>query len=283
MVKTVACVPMLMVLLVLDQQPGRATTQSRWLPFELVSNYLVAVRGGVGSLEDLTLVVDTGTARTVVDTRLAARLATARRPDVMEVFGAFTASERTVVPAVSFAGVRAEHVEVLVADLQPLEVRFGSRIDALLGVGVLSGRCLTIDYGRRRLAVDCTGPLAARASFTPPMPVIEVSIDGHAFRLVADSGSEIIAIYQSAIPPRFALTPEGSVAGAHATGGIALTRFTSRHVLAGGYSLGSPPVFVIPGEQRIAGYDGVIGTRWLTDGQVRLDFGRGTVSWSPPG
>jgi hypothetical protein len=110
---------------------------------------------------------------------------------------------------------------------------------------------------------------------------VEVLIEGHPFRLIADSGSEVIAIYRAALPAGFPLTPESTASAAHLAGVLELTRYSSRRVLVGGRFIGSPPIFVIPGERRIEGYDGVVGTRWLTDGQVRLDFKTGTLSWSP--
>ena len=76
---------------------------------------------------------------------------------------------------------------------------------------------------------------------------------------------------------------DATASATHLTGGMQLGRFASRAVLVAGHSIGAAPIFVVPIEQRVEGYDGVLGTRWLTDRQVRIDLSRGTLNWTPRG
>lgn len=262
--------------------PLSGVAQSRAIPFDYVSNHLIVVRGSIGPVTAATLVVDTGTWRTVVDARTAAQLGSGRRPDVLEVFGRLSATERMVAPPlISFGSVRLESVEVLVTDLRPQEQRFGRRIDALLGMDVFLERCLTIGYAARQLAMECAGPLPRRARFTPPLPIVDVLIDGHPYRLIADTGSEIIAVFRTAMPANAPVKGDVRVSASHLHDTIELKRFAPRAVRVGNHPIGAPPVFIIENEQRIEGYDGVLGTRWLSDRQVRFDMRRGALSWAP--
>ena len=249
------------------------------IPFSLLAEHLVVVKGEIDGAPDLNLVVDTGTARTVIDTRLAKRLALSMKKDAAEVFGATVNSHRVTIESVAFGTVRAVGLEVLVADLRAQEHRFGVRIDALVGVDVLRSACLTIDYASRRLEAGCKGALPLTTSFTSSLPIVEVVIDGRPYRLIADTGSDAIAIFRTSIPADARVVSEGSVTAGHLTGKMELTRFTPKQVLVGGHSIGMPPVFIIDTDGHSLGYDGVLGTRWLTASQLRFDLAKGVMSW----
>ena len=270
-------------LLVAGHPAPEARTQAPPIPFELIANHLVVVSGDLGSMAGLTMVVDTGTTRTLVDERIARRLPAEPQPDVLHTFGRSSGTARVSAPPIAVGSMRSAPLDVLVADLGFLDERVGRRVDALLGVDVFRDRCLTIDYAARRLDLDCQGPLARRADFTPPLPIVHVTIDGHPYRLIADSGSEVVAVFQTSLPPGVTPLPDDAASATHLTGGMQLGRFASRAVLVGGHSIGAPPIFVVPVEQRVEGYDGVLGTRWLTDRQVRIDLSRGILSWTPLG
>jgi hypothetical protein len=268
-------------LLVAGHPALEARTPAPPIPFELVANHLVVVSGDLGSMAGLTMVVDTGTTRTVVDERIARRLPAEPQPDVLRTFGRSSATARVSAPAIALGSMRSAPLDVLVADLGFLDARVGRRVDALVGADVFRDRCLTIDYAARRLDLECQGPLDRRTDFTPPLPIVHVTIDGHPYRLIADSGSEVVAVFRTSLPPSVTPPPDAAASATHLTGGMQLGRFASRAVLVGGHSIGAPPIFVVPVDQRVEGYDGVLGTRWLTDRQVRIDFPRGTLSWTP--
>lgn len=269
-------------LLVAGHPAPAARTQATLVPFELVANHLVVVSGNLGPRTGLTMVVDTGTTRTVVDERIARRLPAEPQPDVLHTFGRSSATARVSAPPIALGSMRSAPLDVLVADLGFLRARVGRRVDALLGVDTFRDRCLTIDYAARRLGVECHGPLDRQTDFTLPLPIVHVTIDGHAYRLIADSASEVVAVFRTSLPPGVTPLPDATASATHLTGGMQLGR-ASRAVLVGGHSIGAPPIFVVPVEQRVEGYDGVLGTRWLTDRQVRIDLSRGTLSWTPRG
>lgn len=249
------------------------------IPFSLLADYLIVAKGEIGGISELNLVVDTGTARTVIDGRLATRLGVAMKKDQAEVFGATVDSQRATIESLAIGSIRAVGLEVLVADLRLHEHRFGARIDALLGVDVLRSTCLTIDYAARRLETHCKGPLPMTTAFTPFLPVVDVTVDGRPYRLIADTGSDAIAIFRTSIPADARLVPTDRVTASHLTGTMELTRFTPTRFLVGSHSIGTPPVFIIDTDGRWLGYDGVLGTRWLTASRLRFDLTKGVMSW----
>jgi hypothetical protein len=53
-----------------EQEAGAQTG----VPFDLVSDFLVVVKGGIGNLDDLKFIVDTGATWSVIDRKVAERL-----------------------------------------------------------------------------------------------------------------------------------------------------------------------------------------------------------------
>jgi hypothetical protein len=51
-----------------------------------------------------------------------------------------------VIPSLAVGAFSAADVPALVADLSRLEPRFGIKIDAVIGAGLLRGVCFSIDY-----------------------------------------------------------------------------------------------------------------------------------------
>jgi len=251
------------------------------VPFRLVEQFLVVVNGSIGDLRDLNLVIDTGTYTTVVDDRIARRLRAPRRRETMQVFGENVITTGVTLPWLRVGPLIETELPVLVADLEAQTEWFGLTVDALVGMDLLRGRCLTIDYAAGWIGLECADTWPARASLDPdaPYPVVEASINGTPYRLLLDSGSEAILIFESTIPAGATITPAGEVNATHVNGTTRLTWFRPYRVGLGEQTLGTPPVFIMKGTGDAPEYDGVLGTRWLSDNKVCLDFARLVVSW----
>jgi len=250
-------------------------------PFRLVGGYLVVVQGSIGGLPALNFVIDTGTSRTVIHQDIAGTLGLAPTGEEMLVFGERAAAETVVVPSLAVGPLRMAGLPVLVADLQPLEGRFGVRLDAVVGMDVLRGGCFTIDYAAWTMVFGCGRDLRVRAPLDArsPYPIVDASIDGARYRLMVDSGAEAIVLFEHAIQPGHRVTVDAEVEAMHVAGTLRLKRFTPRTFVVGRHTLDAPPVFILEGGRDTPGFDGVIGTRWLRSAQVRLDFARRVLSW----
>jgi hypothetical protein len=253
--------------------------QPNVVPFELVAEHLIVVRGTIGAARDLAFVVDTGTTRTVVDAGLAARLASSHGTDTLRSFGREIATDTAVLPSLTLGPIVRSNLPVLVADLQSQRQQLGLAPDALVGLDVLASGCLTIDYRERRLTFGCGGHWAGRMPFVPGVPAVEAVVDGTAYRLMIDSGSQLSVLFESAIPPGAAIRPEGEVSASHLAGTVRMKWFTPRSVRLGKDSLGRPPIFIMPGADARYGYDGLLDPRWIPGDEVHLDFERRLLAW----
>ena len=57
------------------------------VPFDLVQQHLIAVKGSIGPLHDLKLPVDTGTIPSILDRRIAGKLRLHAEPSMFVAFG----------------------------------------------------------------------------------------------------------------------------------------------------------------------------------------------------
>ena len=248
------------------------------VPFALVADFLIVVEGTISGRQGLKFAIDTGTARSVIDERVAAALAVPRNRSSMEVFGRPVVTEGLVASDMAFGTVRATDVQVLIADLASQQQRFGIRIDALVGVDVLRNHCFTIDFAAQRLTVECVPERSPDVAFNPPLPVVETWIDGNRYRMIVDSASEAIVVFQSSLPPDTKLNTDGEVSATHVSGTTRLKRFTPERFSVGRHPIGTPPVFVMS-RTAPTGYDGVLGMRWLPGTRIYVDLVRGGLSW----
>jgi hypothetical protein len=259
--------------------PGPRASAPATIPFELVAGYLIVVKGEIDGLS-ARLVIDTGTERTIIDSRIADALRLPRVRATMMVFGERFTTEMVAVRSLRLAGTAVGELQVLTEDLSSLQRLKGIWPDAVVGTDALGRRCLTIDYASRTMTFACGGVWRSRATFDPrsTVAVVETAIDDAVYRLIVDTGSEAIVVYEGAIPAGQVIKVDGTWEGTTIRGTRPLKRFRSTRFAAGGHPVGRPPVFIMPGGAGTCEVDGVLGTRWLGP-RVHLDLGRGILGW----
>ena len=251
------------------------------VPFRLIGGYLIVVEGAMGRLGGRTFVIDTGTARTVIDDSIAGALGLERTSAALHAFGERTLTSAAVLPSIAFGPVEARELPVLIADLKPQAQRFGLSPDALVGMDLLRDRCITIDYATAALKFACGGrwPRSVSIGEGSGFAIVNVRIDQHPYRLLVDSGSEGVILFSEAIPAGATIEPDGEFEARHMSGTVRVKRFAPRVLSAGEYPLIPPPVFIMTYGGERAGFDGLLGPHWLRAREVRLDFVRRTMAW----
>jgi hypothetical protein len=171
--------------------------------FTLHRGHLVIVTGSVGSLTDLTLVLDTGSGRTVLASSLAATLRLKGRPTRLAAFGRTVEAEETVAPAIKVAGFVATAHPVVVADLGATAVSLRlARMDGIIGIDLVRTRSFGIDYGRRLLLFGSRPSASNRVPFAehPFLVVLTAAVDGRAVRLSVDTGASHLVLFSDQWP-----------------------------------------------------------------------------------
>jgi predicted aspartyl protease len=249
------------------------------LEFELFEHHLIVVRGAIGPLERLKLLIDTGSNPTVVDRRVAKKLSGSVQGSESVAFGQKSQTLTTVLPDIRLGPVRAQALTVGVGDLS-----FLHGVDAIVGLDVLSRSSFSIDYQGRRLLF---GPVAARQpsvqlEVTPPFLTIQIALAGQQFRLIVDTGSRRLVLFERRVHDRLPSLPtHGALLLYHMSGTSRLNRVLLWHLDVGGWTMDRVEGFI--SDARLDGYpagiDGVLGLRVLASKRADFDFERSRLAF----
>ncbi len=257
-------------------QPGKI---EQALPLKLYGQHLIVVQGSIGSLGKRNLVIDTGAYPSIVDRSLAKKMKLSGPTENVDAVNQTLSRVAVVVPSINVGPIHSTHVRALVDDLSPISEELGVRIDALIGIDVLSHSSFRIDYVSKRIFFGLVTPLPSSAPFekVDSMICLGVRTGRQTLRLLVDTGAEktlLFGPHLSGIPTLSQQAREfRNLAG----------RFTLRQIGLPGLQLGdtdlaAQPIFVsdaanLPPYQ----FDGFLST--LQFQQIAFDFERQEFSW----
>lgn len=266
--------------IVLLGSPAVTAANSASMKFDLLERHLIVVRGAIGHLEGLKLLIDTGAIPSMIDRRVAKKLALEVQESEFIAFGQKVHVATTVLPDIRLGSLHAEALSAGVGDLSYLH-----GVDAIVGLDVLGRYSFSIDYEQRVLAL---GPVAERDTGVrlepvPPFLTVQVSIGGRPFQFLVDTGSSRLVIFGRRINGRLPLLPvHGELATYHLGGSARLQRVTLPLVTAGGATLVHLEGFLsdAPMDGYPSGIDGVLGVRVLASKRASFDFERNRFAFA---
>jgi Aspartyl protease len=249
------------------------------LRFELLEHHLIVVRGSIGPLDGLKLLIDTGSIPTMVDRRVAKKLAVAVQGSKIIAFGQKSDSLTTVLPSIRLGPLHAEAIMAGVGDLSYLH-----GLDAVIGLDVLARSSFSIDYEKRLIMF---GPMVAGErnvplEVTPPFLTVQLAISGRPFRLLVDTGSRRLVLFERRVHDRLPpLSIHGELLMYHFSGTSRLKRVflpplevdTATFDRVEGF-LSDTSVDGYP-----SGIDGVLGLRAIVSKRADFDFERGRLAF----
>jgi hypothetical protein len=212
------------------------------MPFELLEQHLIVVKGSVAGVRHLNLLIDTGTIPSVLDARIARRLRLQPEPSQVVAFGQTVRSRSASLTGLRIGAFEPGPIPVAIGDLSYLHQ---GRIDAIVGLDVLARTSFLIDYKAHVLTF---GPSAAESATVPlevvwPFLSVRLAIAGHPVRLLVDTGSRDLVLFKSRMPAHLLPIPwKGEKLIQHASGVAHLLRYQIPHVTLGQQQLDSLPV-----------------------------------------
>jgi hypothetical protein len=252
------------------------------LSFRLSAGYLIMIEGQIGTQRNLRFILDTGATMSIVDKKIADKLKLSRHSIESFNFDRKLRWEQAEFPEVQFGPVKATKIAMLVGHLAEYS-EFARNADAIIGTDLLKLSNVSIDYEARRIVFHLRGleSSAARGEPLSDCLTLDVLVQGHPVRLIADTGLPGILLYEERLLK--------SVPGLQLTGtAINVTmggRLHAKQVTLHGVAIGptdkdvsvllmkSPPPDMLPG------IVGIVGIAALNARRVNIDFARGTLSW----
>jgi predicted aspartyl protease len=257
-----------------------AGLEAQPLKFELIDQYKIVVRGSIGQLEGLRLMIDTGAIPSMVDRRVAKKLALHVEEAEYVAFGKKARVQTTVLPNIRLGPLHADAVAAGVGDLS-----FLNGVDAIVGLDLLARSSFSIDYGERRLEF---GPVLAREpgvrlEATPPFLTVQLAVAGQSFRFLVDTGSSRLILFENRVLNRLPfLSVHGELVLNHLSGSSRLQRVFLPPIDADGSTIQHVEGFM--SDQSVDGYpagiDGVLGLRVLASKRADFDFERNRLAFN---
>ena len=252
------------------------------VPFELYQHHLIVTKGTIGSLNGLSLLIDTGTIPSIVDGRIARKLHVQAEPSTLVAFGQSVAIQSTILNGFRIGARQRGSVPAGVGDLSYLE---GVRIDAIVGLDVLARTSFSIDYRKRVLTFSADGRSVSVAplELVWPFLTVQMTIAGQQVRLLVDTGSSDLVLFKSRMPTGLPRIPwRGDKTVQYASGPARLLRLDLRQAASDrasgtgcqpgrsiGCRTGYPPSI-----------DGVLRVLALDCQLVQFDFERNELGWT---
>jgi predicted aspartyl protease len=251
--------------------------------FQKYRDYLIVVQGSLGDTQRLNFIIDTGTDRTVMDSRVAQKLHMVGVVGRLAVHDQVVEVQQAILPSVQIGALRAEFLPVLIRDLAFFQKGLGIRIDAVIGLDVLSLSNFSIDYTTKRIvfgAVPISGSSAPFQS-TPPWLTVPMEVNGVSLHLLLDTAASGILLFQSRIRDRLPqLISLGERKSSNMGGDFRLQRVLLATTNFGETDFGQQNAFVVEDqEDRSREFDGLLGPSALGLKQIAFDFQRHTFSW----
>ncbi len=252
------------------------------LPFDLYDDHLIVVRGSIGQLDELRFLIDTGSARTIIDRKVADKLHVQLLPGALK-FQAFDEpgeAYRAAIPSLTYGPVSVPAFSGLVARLSSM---FGAgRIHAIVGLDLLRLSSFAIDYRSRRVEI---GPVADSAVSVPfqsrfPFLSVDVNVEGRSMRLMVDTAASRLTLFQNRLPsrlPRFQMRGQRAIPNA-----IGLSHVVDIELLDVRLERTAWPgralLLEVPAES-YQGLEGVLGALSRALKRATFDFERNRFGW----
>ena len=253
------------------------------IPFQAYRSYLIVVQGSLGDTQRLNFIIDTGTNPSVIDSRIAQKLHMVGEVGRLAVHDQVVEVQQAVLPSLKIGALRATFLPVLIRDLAFLQKGLGIRIDAVIGLDVLSLSNFSIDYTTKRIvfgAAPVSGSLVPFQS-APPWLTVRMEVDGVSIHLLLDTAASGIILFQSRIRNRLPqLISLGERRSSNMGGDFRLQRVIVARTKFGETDFGQQNVFVVEDqEDESREFDGLLGPSALGLKQIAFDFQRRTFSW----
>ena len=252
---------------------------------ELYDGYLIVVEGRAGGLDGLQFLLDTGVTRSVIDRRVAEKLALPRWTATVINFDKAVKVESAEMPEISFGPEQAFHLKMTVADLGYLSAG-GLHIDAVIGWDLLGRKSFRLDFAKKLVVFEPSEPQRSKgrkSALIRPNEwflMIETYVDGKPVWMVADTGTQGVTFYQerlSSIGARYTVRGEAI--------GRSLSAIDARLADLQGLRLGPQDlgrtVHLIhsPASGAIEGIAGYLGFATLNARQVDFNFETNEMTW----
>ena len=252
--------------------------------FDLYRGYLIVVRGSAGPQKGLNFLFDTGVSNTLLDQRLARKLRLDQQPAVLAGINGRVAAGRAIAPSLQIGPMRRDNLPVVIEDLSFFERALPVRIDAVIGLDLVSHGVFEIDYSSHEINF---GPLSSFKNslhfrMSGALPVVDAELNQTSIHLILDTGASSLILFE----PKTPTSPMPGKVSAVQQSTDRMGQFDGkplwlRSLRLGQAEFGREPAFLVPTPAGVTeDVDGLVSPALLGIRKVAIDLDEGVVVFS---
>jgi hypothetical protein len=263
-----------------DEKPTAPDVSTK-LPIRVYGDYLVIVEGLIGT-EKLNFLVDTGAFPSIIDQKISHKLGLAEQPVRVNLSNKSVETRLVVVPSLVLGSIHMQSLTALTQDLSFLQRGLDRRVDAIVGLDVLRKSNFSINYKTKEMFFGSPEVLTFSAPFDSEEPVVTIQMRAanRRLRIVIDTGSPDLMLFQSRMPDPIGFQELGTQRVSDVSGAFQRRRIRIPDVYLGQEKLGSQVAFVVDDRKDHGDdFDGVLGARGPEFWKIAFDFEHHRFSW----
>jgi Aspartyl protease len=121
------------------------------VPFRLIDGWAIVLEGTLAGKQQQKMLIDTSAVPSAINIRVARRLGLSGSAQKLLLMNRAMQVQKVRVPNVRVGTVAAEALDTVAMDLAGVEQALGTRIDAVIGLDLLSRQNFSLDYRRKEL------------------------------------------------------------------------------------------------------------------------------------
>lgn len=263
-------------------QDQKAAIRKTEIPFELFNDHLIIVKGTIGSIGNVNIMLDTGKSPTAISKDTADQLNLRGNRESLLMSNGRIEVQSVILSRMQIGALHAEFFRVIVQDLSLMERKLGISIGGIAGLDILSANSFMIDYRKRRIVFGPTEASRKAVRFDTRLPFLTVkaTIKGQEVRLLVDSGTSGLLLYRKRFKATLPLATDQDPLISTAAGPMPAQWFRASEVSLGKENLG--PQLIVIGDldpDPRYDFDGLLGFRNLGFRRVWFDFENGLFRW----
>jgi predicted aspartyl protease len=251
--------------------------------FDLYRGYLILTQGSAGPLNNLNLLLDTGTSSTILDQRLARRLHLVEKPALIGVANGRVQAGTATVPSIGIGPIRRNDFPVLVRDLDFLQRALSVPVDAVIGLDVLGQVSFMVDYTSREIHFGSPTllPMSIPLHSKGGLATLDAELNHAPVHLLLDTGASSLILFETRMPKSVSGRSIVIQRSTNLNGTFERKQVWLHSLKLGKAEFGQEPAFVIH-DNRDAGrdFDGLISPAALGITKIAVDLERGVLAFS---
>jgi len=252
------------------------------VPFQLFNDNLVIVRATVGKVNNVNMILDTGTSPSAISQELADRLKLNGKTEFLQTLNGTIQTRSLILPYIQIGPWEARPIRVLVQDLSFMERSLGIALGGIAGLDILRTGSFTIDYRRKKVIFGriAASENAVRFETQEPYLTVKAMIEGQEVRLLVDSGTWGLLVYRNRLQTTQEQVHFDSNAAISSPGGMTHVGWFWAGVSLGQENLGTRRVAIADIDSDPQNdFDGLLGFAKMGFLKVSFDFENGLFGW----